>query len=60
MEVALTTGASLRQMMNWHAVRWPLIHHNVRRLQMRIVKAMIHSLHLNVSKPASERKFIKA
>jgi RNA-directed DNA polymerase len=39
MEVAMTTGASLRQPIAWHSLNWRTIHRNVRRLQVRIVKA---------------------
>jgi RNA-directed DNA polymerase len=39
MEVATTTGANLRSPLDWHALNWPKIYRNVRRLQARIVKA---------------------
>ena len=39
MEVAMTTGASLRQPLEWHSLNWRAIQRNVRRLQVRIVKA---------------------
>ena len=34
------TGASLRQPIDWHKIRWCKVNRNVRRLQMRIVKAL--------------------
>ncbi len=40
MEVALTTGASLRQPIEWHGINWAKINRTVRRLQVRIVKAI--------------------
>jgi len=40
MEVALTTGASLRQPIAWHGINWAKVHRTVRRLQVRIVKAI--------------------
>lgn len=40
MEVALTTGASLRQPIAWHSINWAKVHRTVRRLQVRIVKAI--------------------
>jgi len=46
MEVAIgckpsaTTGASLRQGIEWHAINWGKVYRTVRRLQMRIVKAI--------------------
>jgi RNA-directed DNA polymerase len=36
---ALTTGASLRPLIDWHSLNWRKVHRTVRRLQMRIVKA---------------------
>ena len=36
---AMATGASLRQPVEWHAINWRQVHRNVRRLQVRIVKA---------------------
>ena len=39
MEVATATGASLHPRVDWHAINWKKAHHNVRRLQVRIVKA---------------------
>ena len=35
-----TTGASLRQGIEWHAINWRKTYRTVRRLQMRIVKAI--------------------
>lgn len=35
-----TTGASLRETMNWHGINWNQANRNVRRLQVRIVKAL--------------------
>jgi RNA-directed DNA polymerase len=40
MEVALTTGASLREPLEWHSLEWSKLYRNVRRLQARIVKAL--------------------
>jgi RNA-directed DNA polymerase len=40
MEVALTTGANLRDFVDWHSVNWRAVHRNVRSLQIRIVKAL--------------------
>jgi RNA-directed DNA polymerase len=41
MEVALTTtGASLRQPIDWHSINWTKANRTVRRLQVRIVKAI--------------------
>ncbi|MBA3439543.1 MAG: group II intron reverse transcriptase/maturase [Pyrinomonadaceae bacterium] len=40
MEVATTTGASLRPLTEWHSIDWKTVHRNVRRLQTRIVKAL--------------------
>jgi RNA-directed DNA polymerase len=40
MEVALTTGASLRQPIEWHGINWAKVNRTVRRLQVRIVKAI--------------------
>lgn len=41
MEVALTpTGASLRQTIDWHGINWAKVNRTVRRLQVRIVKAI--------------------
>jgi len=40
MEVALTTGASLRYPIAWQTINWSQAHRTVRRLQMRIVKAI--------------------
>jgi RNA-directed DNA polymerase len=39
MGVAIATGASPRPPMDWHAINWRKSHRNVRRLQVRIVKA---------------------
>ena len=39
MTAVITAGAASREPMNWHAVDWPTVHRNVRRLQARIVKA---------------------
>ena len=38
--VATATGASLSYGVNWHAINWPQVYRNVRRLQTRIVKAV--------------------
>jgi RNA-directed DNA polymerase len=38
--VATATGASLSYGENWHAINWPQVYRNVRRLQTRIVKAV--------------------
>ena len=38
--VATATGASLSYGENWHAIKWPQVYRNVRRLQTRIVKAV--------------------
>ncbi|SLM31197.1 conserved hypothetical protein [Desulfamplus magnetovallimortis] len=32
-------GASLRKPIEWHGINWNRAHRNVRRLQVRIVKA---------------------
>src|SRR5437867_366925 len=32
-------GAASHKAIEWHAINWPAAHHNVRRLQARIVKA---------------------
>jgi RNA-directed DNA polymerase len=34
-----TAGASFHGVTDWHAIDWKAVHHNVRRLQARIVKA---------------------
>lgn len=39
MGVARTTGASRREPLDWHSIRWRHVHRHVRRLQVRIVKA---------------------
>ena len=39
MTALITAGAASRELMNWHAIDWQKVHHNVRRLQARIVKA---------------------
>jgi len=33
-------GASLREPIDWHNIRWNKVNRNVRRLQVRIVKAL--------------------
>jgi len=33
----VSTGASSHRVTDWHAIDWKLAHHNVRRLQARIV-----------------------
>lgn len=53
MEVALTTGASLRPVIEWHSLNWRKVYQTVRRLQMRIVKAM------KTSRP-TPRAFVQA
>ena len=35
-----TTGASLRQPIEWHSINWAKVNRTVRRLQVRIVKAI--------------------
>jgi RNA-directed DNA polymerase len=40
MTAVMTAGAASRKVMNWHAIEWPKVHRNVRRLQARIVKAV--------------------
>lgn len=40
MEVALTTGASLREAISWSKIDWSKAYRTVRRLQVRIVKAI--------------------
>jgi N-terminal domain of reverse transcriptase len=37
---ATPTGAVSHATMDWHAIEWGKVHRNVRRLQMRIVKAL--------------------
>jgi RNA-directed DNA polymerase len=37
---AVAAGASLRETVEWHDINWKKSHRNVRRLQVRIVKAM--------------------
>ena len=32
-------GAAPHALTDWHAINWPKVHQNVRRLQARIVKA---------------------
>ncbi len=32
-------GAASREQLDWHAIDWQTVQHNVRRLQVRIVKA---------------------
>lgn len=39
MTVATQTGAASHDTLNWHAIDWQKVHTNVRRLQVRIVKA---------------------
>jgi RNA-directed DNA polymerase len=34
-----STGAPFHEVTDWHAIDWQSAHHNVRRLQARIVKA---------------------
>ena len=46
MEVALTTGASLRQPIEWHRINWAKVNRTVRRLQVRIGKAIQISVEL--------------
>jgi RNA-directed DNA polymerase len=40
MTTAQTVGAVSSEAAEWHAIDWPAIHRNVRRLQVRIVKAV--------------------
>lgn len=37
---AMAVGASLRHPMEWQAITWKQAHRNVRRLQVRLVKAL--------------------
>jgi RNA-directed DNA polymerase len=37
---ARVTGAASHITVEWHAINWQRVHRNVRRLQVRIVKAM--------------------
>src|SRR6266513_3137079 len=39
MTTAQAVGAVSREAAEWHAINWPTIHRNVRRLQVRIVQA---------------------
>ena len=39
MTATLLAGAAPHPMTDWHAINWPKVHQNVRRLQARIVKA---------------------
>jgi RNA-directed DNA polymerase len=39
MTTAIAVGAVSREAAEWYAINWPTIHHNVRRLQVRIVQA---------------------
>ena len=39
MTVATQTGATSHDTLNWHAIDWQKVYTNVRRLQVRIVKA---------------------
>ena len=34
MTTAIAVGAVSREAAEWHAINWPTIHHNVRRLQV--------------------------
>jgi len=38
--VATLAGASSHVTVNWQAINWQAVHRNVRRLQVRIVKAV--------------------
>jgi len=40
MTAATTAGAVSHPTVDWHAINWPQVHRNVRRLQVRIVKAV--------------------
>jgi RNA-directed DNA polymerase len=40
MTEALATGATSREMVHWHTIDWSKVYQNVRRLQVRIVKAL--------------------
>jgi len=44
------TGASSLTGEEWHDINWRKVHQNVRRLQVRIVKATQHSRGLHVEK----------
>src|SRR5439155_9007083 len=39
MPAAPAAGAASREPLAWHAINWPQVHRNVRRLQARIVQA---------------------
>ena len=39
MTAAMTAGAASRTLVDWQAIDWQEAHHNVRRLQARIVQA---------------------
>ncbi len=38
--ISATTGASLSNLIQWHTINWHKAYRTVRRLQMRIVKAI--------------------
>ena len=38
-EAKMTVGAVSHETTDWHAINWREVHRNVRRLQVRIVKA---------------------
>ncbi len=40
MTTAQAVGAVSREAAEWYGINWPTIHRNVRRLQVRIVKAV--------------------
>ena len=39
-QAAMMAGAASHETVDWHAIDWPKVHRNVRRLQARIVKAI--------------------
>ena len=39
--IAMTIDAVSRSEIDWHAINWPKIYRTVRRLQARIVKALV-------------------
>jgi hypothetical protein len=43
MTTAIAVGAVSREAAEWYAINWPTIHHNVRRLQVRIVQLRTES-----------------
>ena len=41
MTAVVIAGAASRNVTQWHAIDWRAVYRNVRRLQARIVKAML-------------------